>query len=75
MSHLSLDADLAAALQVLEHALGPLQALELHPNMPPRRPNTPPAPAAASTQPCLLELPAAPPPTPTRSGGTADELV
>jgi hypothetical protein len=74
MSNAGLDPDLAVALQVLEHALGPLQVLEVHPTPPPRRP-APPAPAAASMQPCLLELPAAAPTLPTRSGGTADELV
>jgi hypothetical protein len=74
MNRRGLDPDLATALQVLEHALGPLQVLDVYPT-PSRRPATSPVPAAASTQPCLLELPAAPPPTPSRSGGTADELV
>jgi hypothetical protein len=74
MNRRGLDPDLATALQVLQHALGPLQVLDVHPT-PPRRPATAPVPAAASTQPCLLELPAAHPATHPRSGGTADELV
>jgi hypothetical protein len=54
MSRPGLDPELAAALQVLEHGLGPLQVLDVHPTPPRRRPPPPPAPAAA-TQPGLFD--------------------
>ncbi len=41
-----LDPELAAAVQVLEHAFGPLQVLDVHPT-PPERSTSPPVPAAA----------------------------
>jgi hypothetical protein len=61
-----LDPELAAALQDLEHALGPLQVLEVHPSPPERRPATPPAPAAGGPgQPSLFD------PTPEPAPGPA----
>jgi hypothetical protein len=87
MSHPTLDLELTAALQVLEHELGPLQGLDVRPT-PPRRPAIPPAPAPAGPDPPGLFGP--PPtqrwravlclarplsPTSSRPGGTADELV
>ncbi len=59
-----LDSDLAAALQVLEHGLGPLQVLDMRPTPPQRRPATPPAPAAAGPdQPSLFDPTPDPAPT------------
>ncbi len=56
MSYPGLDLDLAAALQVLEHGLGPLQVLDVRPTPPQRRPAMPPAPAAAGPdQPSLFD--------------------
>ncbi len=69
MSHSGLDSELAAALQVLEHALGPLQVLDVHPTPPERRP--PPAPAAGPDQPTLFDRESEPAPTTS----TADPLA
>ena len=56
MSHPGLDPDLARALEVLEHGLGPLQVLDVRPTPPQRRPAPPPAPAAAGPdQPSLFD--------------------
>jgi hypothetical protein len=55
MSCPGLDPDLAAALQVLEYGLGPLQVLDVRPS-PPRRPACPPAPAAAGSEPVQPSL-------------------
>jgi hypothetical protein len=61
----SLDPDLAAALEVLEHGLGPLQVLDVRPTPPQRRPATPPAPAAPEPdQPTLFDPTPEPAPTP-----------
>ncbi len=70
MSHPGLDPDLAVSLEVLEHAFGPLQVLDVHPTPPERRP-APPAPAVASPdpdQPSLFD----PGPEPASSTSTAD---
>ncbi len=72
MSHPGLDPDLAAALQTLEHGLGPLQVLDVHPTPPQRRPATPPAPAAAGPdQPSLFDPTPEPEPAPSPTS-TAD---
>jgi hypothetical protein len=64
------DPELAAALEVLEHAFGPLQVLEVRP-IPPRRPAIPPTPAAAGPdQPSLFD----PEPEPV-SPATTDPLA
>ena len=64
------DPELAAALQVLEHGLGPLQVLDV-PTPPQRRPATPPAPAAAGPdQPSLFD----PTPDPAPTSSTPDPL-
>jgi hypothetical protein len=55
-----LDADLAAALEVLAASLGPLQVLDVHPTPPGRRPAPPPAPGPQPAQPGLFD----PQPTP-----------
>jgi len=61
-----LDPELAAALEVLEHGLGPLQVLDVHPTPPRRRPAIPPAPAAAGPdQPSLFDPIPEPEPAPT----------
>jgi hypothetical protein len=58
----SLDPDLARALEVLEHGLGPLQVLDVRPTPPERRPAPAPAPAAAGPgQPTLRPHPRAGP--------------
>jgi hypothetical protein len=59
------DPELAAALEVLEHAFGPLQVLDV-PTPPGRRPAIPPAPAAPEPdQPTLFDPTPEPAPTPT----------
>jgi hypothetical protein len=69
MSHPGLDPDLARALEVLEHGLGPLQVLDVRPTPPQRRPAPPPAPAAAGPdQPSLFD----PIPQPAPSTSTTD---
>ncbi len=50
-----LDLDLARALEVLEHGLGPLEVLEVHPTPPGRRPAPPPAPGPEPAQPSLFD--------------------
>jgi hypothetical protein len=56
VSHSRLDPDLAAALQVLQRAFGPLRALDVHPTPPGRRPATPPAAAGPDpAQPGLFD--------------------
>ena len=55
MSRPGLDPELAAALQVLEHELGPLQVLDVHPTPPERRPAPPPAPGPEPAQPSLFD--------------------
>jgi hypothetical protein len=63
-----LDPELAAALQVLEHALGPLQVLDVHPTPPQHRPAPAPAPAAArSAQLSLFDPVSEPQPDPCPS--------
>ncbi len=62
--------ELAAALQVLEHAFGPLQVLDVRPT-PPERSASQPVPAAAGPavagpdQPSLFEATTQPPPSTT----------
>jgi hypothetical protein len=70
MSHPELDADLAAALQVLGAELGPLQVLDVHPTPPRRRPATALAPSAGPQQPSLF----APGPEPATSTSTTGPL-
>jgi hypothetical protein len=68
-----LDADLAAALEVLERGLGPVQVLDVGPTPPQRRPAPPPAPAAAGPdQPSLFD--SAPEPPPPATSSTTDPL-
>ncbi len=55
MSRPGLDPELAAALQVLEHELGPLQVLDVHPTPPERRPVPSPAPGPEPAQPSLFD--------------------
>jgi hypothetical protein len=73
MSHPGLDADLAAALEVLQCELGPLQVLDVHPSPPPRRPDVAPAPAAGPTHPSLFDPPELEP-APSTSTSTTDPL-
>lgn len=58
-----LDHDLAATVQGLERAFGPLQVLDVHPNPPEHRPATLPA-AAGPAQPSLFDPTAEPEPEP-----------
>jgi hypothetical protein len=58
MSHPGLDADLAAALELLQRELGPLQVLDVHPTPPPGRLDVSSAPAGTGpTHPSLFDPP------------------
>jgi hypothetical protein len=72
MSHPSLDPDLAAALEVLEPELGPLQVLDVHPTLPRRRPDVvSPAPAVTTPeQPNLFDPEPEPAPPATTDPST-----
>jgi hypothetical protein len=64
------DPELAAALQSLEYAFGPLQVLGVRPTSPQRRPASPPGPAGPD-QPSLFE----PEPEPATPPATTDPLA
>jgi hypothetical protein len=73
MSHPGLDADLAAALEVLQE-FGPLQVLDVYPTTPRRPPDVSPAPAAGPEQPGLFDPDPESEPAPSTSTSTTDPL-